>query len=263
MAANGSSCASPLTAGSARARALALARETPASPPRGLSELLPPRSLEPARFWPFQIGGARGRGIGGGWREAGHLPASSSAQAPISLPKMPAAPSAKAGPRPLTALGNRRSAQATSRKGPQASCKSEKTGSSFPPPPSSPFPGLGERDQQDPAKQIPPLTDPGTRSPVWNFLRPLRAGSRGFWQQREGQTAASSQSSNAALRFPEAPGVPRERGGICSQPIMPRSWFHHPKVARGLAFPSGQMSSWKGVHSTLLSPRIFPPFHSS
>lgn len=78
---------------------------------------------------------------------------------------------------------NRRSAQATSRKGPQASC---------PPTPHparrqplSPFPGLGERDQQDPAKQVPPLTDPGTRSPVWNFLRPFRAGSRGFWQQRE------------------------------------------------------------------------------
>lgn len=120
VAANGSSCASPLTA-----LVCPSVRPRPCSrtgfakgvlcPPR------PPRWLEPARFCRLQEGGARGVG-----REAGHLPASSSAQALISLPKVPAAPSAKTGPRPLTALGNRRSAQATSGTGPQASCKSEK-----------------------------------------------------------------------------------------------------------------------------------------
>ena len=94
----------------------------------------------------------------------------------------------------------------------------------IPPPISVSFPGLAGRDQRDPTKLVLPLTDPGTRSPVWNFSEGGRT-----W----GQTAASSHSSNAVLRFPEAPGVPRERGGICSQPVMPRSRFHHLQSCTG------------------------------
>ncbi|XP_044794187.2 uncharacterized protein LOC123332259 [Bubalus bubalis] len=62
----------------------------------------------------------------------------------------------------------------------------------------SPFPGLAARDQRDPTKQVPPLTDPRTRSPVWNFSEAGRT-----W----GQTAASSQSAHESpLKLPAGLG---------------------------------------------------------
>lgn len=63
-------------------------------------------NLDPAASRKEPWGAKRGRG---------HLTASSSAQAPVSLPNVPAAPSARAGPRPLTALGDCHSTQAVSR----------------------------------------------------------------------------------------------------------------------------------------------------
>ena len=56
-----------------------------------------------------------GRSPGGRGEGGDPLTASSSAQAPGSLPNVPAAPRARAGPRPLTALGDCRSTQAVSR----------------------------------------------------------------------------------------------------------------------------------------------------
>lgn len=63
-------------------------------------------NLDPAASRKEPWGAKRGRGP---------LTASSSAQAPVSLPNVPAAPSARAGPRPLTALSDCRSTQAVCR----------------------------------------------------------------------------------------------------------------------------------------------------